>query len=49
VAKIIPFRKPRRLTPEIVGDLLRIHSSCVHDQEGKCGLQGVESSDRHHQ
>ena len=33
-----PFRKPRRLTPEIVGELLRIHSSCVHDQEGKCGL-----------
>jgi hypothetical protein len=25
-AKII--RKPRRLTPEIVGELLRIHSSC---------------------
>ena len=38
VAKIIPFRKPRRLTPEIVGELFRIHSSCVHDQEGKCGL-----------
>ena len=38
VAKIMPFRKPRRLTPEIVGELLRIHSSCVHDQEGKCGL-----------
>jgi hypothetical protein len=38
LAKIMPFRKPRRLTPEIVGELLRIHSSCVHDQEGKCGL-----------
>ena len=38
VAKIMPFRKPRRLTPEIVGELLRIHSSCVHDQEGTCGL-----------
>jgi hypothetical protein len=38
VAKIIPFRKPRRLTPEIVGELLRIHSSCVHDQEGRCGF-----------
>jgi len=38
VAKIIPFRKPRRLTPEIVGELLRIHSSCVHDQAGKCPL-----------
>jgi hypothetical protein len=29
---------PRRLTPEIVGELLRIHSSCVHDQAGKCPL-----------
>jgi len=38
VDKIIPFRKPRRLTPEIVGELLRIHSSCVHDQAGKCPL-----------
>ena len=38
VAKIIPFRKPRRLTPGIVGELLRIHSSCVHDQAGKCPL-----------
>ena len=39
MAKIIPFRQPCRLTPEIVGELLRIHSSCVHDQEGRCGLQ----------
>jgi hypothetical protein len=38
VAKIMPFRKPRRLTPEIVGELLRIHSSCVHDQAGKSPL-----------
>jgi hypothetical protein len=38
VAKIIPFRKPRRLTPEIVGELLRIHSSCVNDQIGRCPL-----------
>jgi hypothetical protein len=44
VGKIIPFRKPRRLTPEIVGELLRIHSSCVHDQEGKCSLQISVSS-----
>ena len=36
--KLIEFRKPRRLTPEIVGELLRIHSSCVHDQAGKCPL-----------
>jgi hypothetical protein len=31
-------RKPRRLTPELLDDLLRIHASCVHDQQGKCGL-----------
>jgi hypothetical protein len=31
-------RKPHRLTPELLDDLLRIHASCVHDQEGKCGL-----------
>jgi hypothetical protein len=31
-------RKPRRLTPELLEDLLRIHASCVHDAEGKCGL-----------
>jgi hypothetical protein len=30
--------KPRRLTPELLDDLLRIHASCVHDQQGKCGL-----------
>ena len=34
----VKVREPRRLTPEIVGELLRIHSSCVHDQEGKCPL-----------
>ena len=38
MAKIIPFQKPHRLTPEIVGELLRIHSSCVKDQDGKCPL-----------
>ena len=38
MAKITPFRKPRRLTREIVGELLRIHSSCALDQAGKCPL-----------
>ena len=38
MAKITRLRKPRRLTPEIVGDLLRIHSTCVYDQAGKCPL-----------
>jgi hypothetical protein len=31
-------RKPVRMTPELLEDLLRIHASCVHDQEGRCGL-----------
>jgi hypothetical protein len=31
-------RKPRRLTPQLLDDLLRIHASCVHDQDCKCGL-----------
>jgi len=38
VGKVVRFHKPRRLTPELLDDLLRIHASCVHDQEGKCGL-----------
>jgi hypothetical protein len=38
VGKLIKFRKPRRLTPEIVGELLSIHSSCVHAQENRCPL-----------
>ena len=38
MGKLISFKKPRRLTPEIVGELLRIHSSCVLDQAGKCPL-----------
>jgi hypothetical protein len=39
VGKVIRFRKPRRLTPAVLEELIRIHSSCVHDQEGRCGLQ----------
>jgi len=31
-------REPRRLTQELLEDLLRIHASCTHDQEGRCGL-----------
>ena len=26
------------MTPELLGDLLSIHSSCVLDQEGRCPL-----------
>jgi hypothetical protein len=38
VSKVIPFRKPRRLTPELVGEILRLHMTCVHAQEGRCPL-----------
>jgi hypothetical protein len=45
VAKVIRFRKaavrerkPRRLTPELVAELLSIHASCVHSQEHRCPL-----------
>ena len=38
MAKIIPFRKPRRLTPEILGELIAVHSSCVKDQQHQCPL-----------
>jgi len=31
-------RKPRRMTPQLLEELLRIHMSCVHDQRGRCGL-----------
>jgi hypothetical protein len=27
-----------RMTPELVSELLSIHASCVHDQEGRCPL-----------
>lgn len=26
------------MTPRVLEELLRIHSSCVHDQEGRCPL-----------
>lgn len=38
MAKVIPLRKPRRMTPQLLEELLRVHSSCVHDQEGRCPL-----------
>jgi hypothetical protein len=31
-------RKPWRLEPELVAELLSIHASCVHAQENKCPL-----------
>jgi hypothetical protein len=38
LAKIIPFRKPRRLTPEVLAELISVHSSCVKDQQHQCPL-----------
>jgi hypothetical protein len=40
VADIMMVLKNRRtrMRPQLLEELLRIHSSCVHDQEGKCGL-----------
>src|SRR6266566_6302595 len=31
-------RQPRRLTPEVLTELLMVHSSCVMDQQGRCPL-----------
>ncbi len=30
--------KPGRMTPELLAELISIHSQCVHDQQGKCPL-----------
>jgi hypothetical protein len=37
VPKVIKMTM-RRMTPELLEELLRIHMSCVHDQEGRCPL-----------
>ena len=37
-ARVDKVTKLRRMTPELLGELLAIHSSCVHDQEGRCPL-----------
>jgi hypothetical protein len=31
-------RKPERITPEALGELIRRSAVCVHDQEGRCPL-----------
>ena len=31
-------RKPRRITPDVLAELVMVHSSCVHDQAGKCPM-----------
>lgn len=38
MAKIIKFPAPQRMTPKLLEELIRIHSSCVHDQENRCPL-----------
>ena len=38
VASIESERKARRMTPELLGELLSVHASCVHAQENKCPL-----------
>jgi hypothetical protein len=30
--------KRPRMTPELLAELIAVHSSCVHDQEGRCPL-----------
>jgi hypothetical protein len=31
-------KKPERITPEALGELIRRSAVCVHDQEGRCPL-----------
>lgn len=31
-------RKPQRLTPQTLAELLAVHSSCMMDQRGKCPM-----------
>ena len=31
-------RKPRRITPELLAELISIHSCCVNDQKQQCPL-----------
>jgi len=38
VGKVVKFRKPRRLTPELLRELIAVHSSCVKDQHHQCPL-----------
>jgi hypothetical protein len=41
MAKVVRIRwmkRPRRLTPQLLAELIGIHSQCVFDQQGKCAL-----------
>jgi len=30
--------KPGRMTPELLAELIAVHSQCVHEQRGRCAL-----------
>lgn len=34
----VPVRKPRRMNPQLLAELIAIHSQCPLQQQGKCGL-----------
>jgi hypothetical protein len=38
--KVVPIDegKLKRMTPELLAELISIHSQCVLDQKGRCGL-----------
>lgn len=33
-----PRKQPRRMTPEVLTELLMVHANCTLDQKGKCPL-----------
>lgn len=37
-AMLVLAGKRPRVTPRLLAELIAVHSSCVHDQEGKCPL-----------
>jgi len=37
-AMLVLAGKRPRMTPRLLAELIAVHSSCVHDQEGKCPL-----------
>jgi len=34
----VPVRKPRRMNPQLLAELIAIHSQCPLQQQGKCAL-----------
>jgi hypothetical protein len=43
VMLVLAGKRPR-MTPRLLAELIAVHSSCVHDQEGKCPLLDSVSS-----